>query len=253
MAIIEPIKKGGPYTLIEQIERKLQVHHLHYEEKKSALQIAKILNVNRNTVNNDIKFWYQQLEDHPNGIDIVSKMIEQIHRMEKQRNRLESYLENAQTLDDKIKLEKQISEADIRLVQFFSKSLHSGKDSLGSPIDVEYISEEEMKNLVRSLVAADSSSGGNYFFTERQLKTHIIWKIKCDLEYAEKIIEKMKKDGLGLCEKLNHDLKKKGNPAKLPEFSLTKFAYIRGYITAEEMKATVGSKTLKSRISLNGN
>jgi len=42
MTLIEPIKKGGPYTILEQLERKMQVFHLHYEEKKSALKIAEI-------------------------------------------------------------------------------------------------------------------------------------------------------------------------------------------------------------------
>lgn len=246
MALIEPMKKGGPYTILEQLERKMQVFHLHYEEKKSALKIAEFLNVNRNTVNDDIKFWYRQLDVEPNGIDITAKMIDQVHRMERQRNRLEDYLEKSQTFEEIIKLEKQISEADIRLIQFFSKAFFNGNERLGSPIDIEYISEKEIKNLVRLMIISDSSSEGNYFFTEKRLKIHIISETKCDDEYAERIVEKMKKDGLCLYEKLNYPLKKDANQAIIPEYAMAQFAYMRGYITTEEMKATGSTNPLES-------
>jgi len=53
---IKPEKKGGPYSKKEQEERKIQVYHLHFEENKSAVEIAELLNVNRNTINDDIKY-----------------------------------------------------------------------------------------------------------------------------------------------------------------------------------------------------
>ncbi|HUU47575.1 MAG TPA: hypothetical protein VMW55_02205 [Nitrosopumilaceae archaeon] len=61
MALVEPIKKGGRYTRKEQEERKLRVLQLHFEEKKSAVKIAEELKINRNTINDDIQFWYGQL------------------------------------------------------------------------------------------------------------------------------------------------------------------------------------------------
>ena len=57
----QEIKKGGPYTKKEQEERKIQVYHLHFEENKSAAKIAELLNVNRNTINDDIRYWHLQL------------------------------------------------------------------------------------------------------------------------------------------------------------------------------------------------
>ena len=121
MALIEQVKKGGRYTKKEQEERRLQVHHLHFDENKSAVEIAEILNVNRNTVNDDIKFWLSRFVNKSNELDVYSKMTKQIQRMEIQRERFLDYLEEANTFDKKIRFEKQISDIDNRLTQFFAK------------------------------------------------------------------------------------------------------------------------------------
>jgi len=93
----------------------LQVHQLHFDENKSAVEIAEILNVNRNTVNDDIKFWYSRFVNKSNELDVYSKMNKQIQRMKIQRERFFDYLEDAEKLDEKIRLEKQIFDIDNRL------------------------------------------------------------------------------------------------------------------------------------------
>ena len=122
MALAEPVKKGGRYTKKEQEERRLQVHHLHFDENKSAVEIAELLDVNRNTINEDIKFWYGQFSNQSSGLDINAKMIKQIQKMDIQRNRLLDDLEEVESLDDKIRLEKFISELDYRLIQFLANA-----------------------------------------------------------------------------------------------------------------------------------
>lgn len=121
MALAEPVKKGGRYTKKQQEERRLQVHNLHFDENKSAVEIAEILNVNRNTINEDIKFWSGRFVNKSNELDVFSKMTKQIQRMEIQRERFFDYLEEADTLEKKIRLEKLIFDIDNRLSQFFSK------------------------------------------------------------------------------------------------------------------------------------
>jgi len=101
MALAEPIKKGGRYTKKEQEERRLQVYQLHFEENKPAVEISEILNVNRNTVNDDIKFWYGQHANKSTSLDLNAKMARQIRRMEIQRDRFLEYLEESETLDEK--------------------------------------------------------------------------------------------------------------------------------------------------------
>ena len=61
MALVQQIKKGGRYTKKEQEERKIEVYHLHFEENKSAVKFAELLNVNRNTINEDIQYCHKQL------------------------------------------------------------------------------------------------------------------------------------------------------------------------------------------------
>ena len=48
-------KEGGPYTKQQQQERRKKVNELYFEKHLSALKIADILGVNRNTINEDIK------------------------------------------------------------------------------------------------------------------------------------------------------------------------------------------------------
>ena len=121
MALVEPVKKGGRYTKKEQEERKLQVYQLHFDENKSAVEIAEILNFNRNTINADIKFWLGRFVNKSNELDVFSKMTKQIQRMEIQRDRFFEYLEEADTLYKKMFFEKQISDIDNKLTQIFTK------------------------------------------------------------------------------------------------------------------------------------
>ena len=78
MALVEPQKKGGRYTVKEKEERRIQVYHLHFEENKSAVKIATLLDVNRNTINDDISYWHSQLANEINSEDLTAKLIKQI-------------------------------------------------------------------------------------------------------------------------------------------------------------------------------
>jgi len=132
VALVEPIKKGGRYTKKEQEERRLQVHHLRFDENKSAVEIAKLLNVNRNTISDDIKFWLGQLANESNVINIAEKMIRLLQKMEIQRVRFLEYLDEAENLVETIRIEKLISELDARLVQYYSKSIFNNRRKLST-------------------------------------------------------------------------------------------------------------------------
>ena len=56
-----PKKAGGPYTKKEQEQRRNQVYDMHFEKGYSAVRIAESIKINRNTVNEDIKYWYAQI------------------------------------------------------------------------------------------------------------------------------------------------------------------------------------------------
>ena len=123
-------KKGGPYTKKEREERRLKVFHLHFEEKIAATKIAEMLDVHRNTIDEDISFWDQQLSHEFKPQDLTSKIIKQIHRMELQRDRLYEYFENAQGVGDELALERIISDIDIRLERLYSNMLKHEESEL---------------------------------------------------------------------------------------------------------------------------
>jgi len=145
MTLKQEIKKGGPYTQREQEERKIQVYHLHFQENKSAVKIAELLNVNRNTINDDIRYWHLQLANEMKTQNLTAMMIQQIQRIQIQRDRLLDDLENAESLTEKITIERFISEIDNRLVQLLSKMILSGKKGMEPTVKLEEINEDEIK------------------------------------------------------------------------------------------------------------
>jgi len=253
MALAEQIKKGGPYTKKEQEERKIQVHHLHFEENKSAVKISELLNVNRNTINDDIRYWYLQLANEIKAQDLTAKMTKQIQRMEIQRDRLLDELEETESFDDKIKLEKFISEIDNRLVQLFSKMISRGITSLSHTVKLEEIDEEEIRKFVRDLILSDTNFDSKDVYSEDKLKFLYIKKTKCDVSQAGNVIEKMKLFGLVLCEQSSdeanyflfnaHDFSN--------TYNLGKFAYLREYVTIDE-SASVFNKRMDTRREKSG-
>jgi len=248
MTLVQQVKKGGRYTKKEQEERKIEVYHLHFEQNKSAVKIAKLLNVHRNTINDDIHYWHRQLASEFKVQDLTAKMIKQIQRMEIQRDRLLDDLEEAEGFDEKIRLEKFISEIDNRLNQLFLKMISSGKTSLAPTVKLEEIDEDEIKEFVRDLILADKDPDSEDFYSEDDLKFHFIRRTKCDINHVNKVIEKMRRDGLLLCEpsssRLDHSLIKNNYISTM--YNLGKFAHLRGYITIDEI-ASVSTKRLEFR------
>ena len=200
MALVEPIKKGGRYTKKEQEERKIEVYHLHFEENKPATKIAELLNVNRNTISDDIHYWHKQLANEFKAQDLTAKMTKQIQRMEIQRDRLLDDLEGAENLDEKMRIEKFISEIDNRLVNLYSKMISSGTTSLGPTVKLEEITEDDIKEFVRDLILGDDAPDSEDIYSEHNLKFDFIRRTKCDVAHADNVIEKMERDGLVLCE-----------------------------------------------------
>jgi len=105
MALEAQSKKGGPYTKQEQEKRKKQVYELHFEKGYSAIKISEILEVNRNTINEDIKYWYATISEELPEYD-MSLLLKQINRLEIQQTRLLEELEKCANIKDKFIIEK---------------------------------------------------------------------------------------------------------------------------------------------------
>ena len=113
-------KKGGPYTKHQKEERRKKVNELYFDKHLSALKIADILGVNRNTVNKDIKLAYLQIsESFPDNSLLV--FLHSIKKIESQRINIEKDLENEKDLSKKIILEKFLFQINNSITKFYQK------------------------------------------------------------------------------------------------------------------------------------
>jgi hypothetical protein len=110
-------RNGGPVTKKERFERREQVYKLHFEQGYPALKVAKKLNVNRHTIEADIKFWYSKLTSKWRESEIEGWMQKQVERLEIQRTRLIENLEGQEDPKQKVMLEKMIAVLDEKIVK----------------------------------------------------------------------------------------------------------------------------------------
>jgi len=99
---------------------KSKVFELHFEQGIPAVQIAKILEGNRNTITKDIQNLYSELrEDKPdysrNWLD------KQLFRLESQRIRLQQILQKEIALKDTLQIEKSITFIDLSIAGLIVK------------------------------------------------------------------------------------------------------------------------------------
>ncbi|WP_428325768.1 hypothetical protein [Nitrosopumilus sp.] len=239
MALVEPTKKGGRYTIKEREHRRVQVYQLYFEEKKHAAEIAKLLGVHRNTITDDISYWRSQIVSEINIQDFAAKMKIQIQKVEMQRDRFLELLEDAD-VDTKFKIEKSISDIDNALIQHYFKMIQSKKPTEPT-IEID---ESEIKELIRNLVMQE-----NYkkTYSENELKFHFIHKTKCNMKHAERLLEKMIIEGLSLCRETEAkpDFFKSIAGDYSFTYNLVKFANMRGHITEDEL-----SEILTKRVEL---
>jgi len=114
-------KRGGPYTQQEQEIRKEKVFELHFENGHSALQIARMLEVNRNTINKDIDFWYSELRNNSKSNYNKNWLDKQLTRLEFQRTRLQNSLDKEITLKERLQIEKIITHIDLSIAGLIVK------------------------------------------------------------------------------------------------------------------------------------
>lgn len=224
MALAEQVKKGGPYTKKEQDSRRQEVFRLHFEKGYSAVKISEMLNVNRNTINEDIRYWYSQLAQEFSSYDVISWTLEQFHRLESQRNRLVEELEKQQDIRYKLAIEKLIFQIDNKLSQFVSKIISSNIAGENIKNNQEVI--DKTKEIVRYLLQ-EKNLGTSDRWTEKELLYQIIKRFKCDLTFANTVFNNMKRLGLEVCKRVEpFDTEMK--------YDLVLFAYMCGFISEKE-------------------
>ena len=129
MALAEQIKKGGPYTKKEQDERRKQVFNLHYEKNYSIVKIASILNVNRNTISDDVKHWNEQFAEEFENVDLSTWMASHLLRLESQKIRILEQAEKSVFPLPKLGFEKMAFKIECKIGQVGLEWLKNKKDT----------------------------------------------------------------------------------------------------------------------------
>ncbi len=109
-------RKGGRYDKNNRDQRRAEVFKLHFELGYPARRISEMLEINRNTINDDISHLYGKLETENKGINYETWLSKQWHRFESQRTRLLESLDKQDNTQDKISIEKMIFEIDKEMV-----------------------------------------------------------------------------------------------------------------------------------------
>ena len=114
-------KKGGPHTKQEIIDRRNEVHRLHFDYGFSARKIADLMKGNRNTINGDIDHWYSKIITSGGAFDSSYAVILNLERLDIQRSRLREQLDKAETFQEKLALERLILEIDTKILNTYNK------------------------------------------------------------------------------------------------------------------------------------
>ena len=236
-------KRGGPYSKNEHDARREEVHRLHFDLRYSGRKIAELLNVNRNTINEDIKFLYSEISREISDNNMTSSILRQIHSLELQKNRLRKEIKKTRDPKQKLAIEKLIFQIDSRITQYFIKIRSSREQSLGLPVVEDpdnvpvkvTIPEHEIKEFVLGMIYKNRKlvdNGGIY--SSDDIIFELMQKKKCDEQHASDFFHSMK--GLGVCVE-KYETKQEGLQIRdIPVYNLGKFAHLKRYITSEEFE-----------------
>lgn len=125
--LVKPRQKFAPYTKAQRKMRRLEVYKLHFEHGMPATRISDMMKVDRNTINNDLKFLYRHALSDYNLDDMsLEDIIEkQLVRLEAQRDRLGAYLTDAKDVTNKVTIERLIADIDFRVLTAVEKINHN--------------------------------------------------------------------------------------------------------------------------------
>ncbi|MEX1053446.1 MAG: hypothetical protein WEC35_03460 [Nitrosopumilaceae archaeon] len=98
---------------------------MHFEYGYSATKIAQLMQVNRNTINGDIGYWYSQVVKKWYRIDPVYSIVKQIESLEVQKSRAREELDKITNPHEKIVFERLIFYIDSKIMQIRLKIYES--------------------------------------------------------------------------------------------------------------------------------
>jgi hypothetical protein len=215
-------KNGGRYNKKDQDKRRGQVHKLHFEKGHSAVKIAETLGVSRNTINEDIKYWYSIIKEEVKQ-ENDDYILRQIGRLESQRSRIvEKITENK--AKDAIKYEKMLLDMDVRINNLLMKI----NDSVVQQV-TKYtaIQEEKIKDMILFLMIKYNK---DYCLSREKITSEIINLQQCTIEETTRLFLELKNLGLEYCKKVKQNEY---------VYDLMEFAFLRRYLLPNDSFVTI--------------
>ena len=191
-------KQGGPYTKNEQDERRNKVYSMYFEKGFSAIKIAMELKVNRNTINQDVKFLRSSLTQK-DQIKPAIWLLEQKEHLEQQKDRLLELLEITKDFEQRLRVEKIILDIEGKITNLVIKI--TGFDSLSFEYNPGPEFDEDIALVVKDLVLNEKTESQSHLQNDITLKAMEL--LKCDFSHARKIFIRM--NDLGLKEFISED------------------------------------------------
>ena len=164
---------------------------MYFEKGFSAIKIANELKVNRNTINQDVKFWRSGLTQK-DQIKPAIWLLEQKEHLEQQKDRLLELLETTKDFEQILRVEKIILDIEGKITNLVIKI--TGFDYLSFEYDPGPEFDEEISLVVKDLVLNGKTEKHSYL--ENDITFKAIELLKCDFFYAKKMFTRMKDLGL---------------------------------------------------------
>jgi hypothetical protein len=184
-------KQGGPYTKNEQDDRRKKVYTMYFEQGFSAIKIGNELKVNRNTINQDVKFLRSSLTQK-DQIKPAIWLLEQKEHLEQQKDRLLELLEITKDFEQRLRVEKIILDIEGKITNLVIKI--TGFNYLSFEYDPGPEFDEDIALFVKDLVLNGKTE--NYLYLENDINIKAMELLKCDFIHAKKMFIRMKDLGL---------------------------------------------------------
>ena len=135
-------KRGGPYPLKDRTERRNKVFHMYVEKGYSAARIAKELDVQRNTINSDIRECCLNLVEELPKNEVGSIFLSQLHALRYQKTRLIDKSEREIDPKTELMYDRMIIDIDHKIAQMILKMMTS-KNGILSSVELKKRLENE--------------------------------------------------------------------------------------------------------------
>ena len=177
---------------------------MYFQKGFSAIKIANELEVNRNTINQDVKFLRSDLTQK-DQIKQAIWLLEQKEHLEQQKDRLLELLEITKDFEQRLRVEKIILDIEGKITNLVIKI--TGFDYLSFEYDPGPEFDEEISLVVKDLILNGKTENHVHLENDIILKAREL--LKCDFTHAKKIIIRMKDLGLSefkIKDSLDYDL-----------------------------------------------